>query len=76
MTQCERQAVSTKDIGLGRISDNKIYIGESLTKKNKALFNKCLEVKKSLNFKFIWTSQGHLFKKRYKLTQKINLYNK
>ena len=52
---------STKDIGLGRLSDNRIYIAESVTKKNIVLFNKCLEVKKSLNYKFIWTSQGNTY---------------
>ena len=68
---------STKDIGLGRLSDNRIYIAESLTKKNKVLFNKCLEVKKSFNYKFIWTSQGNIYLKRdTKLTQKVNLYSK
>ena len=56
---------STKDIGLGKLSDNRIYIAESLTKKNKVLFNKCLEVKKSLNYKFIWRSQGYTYLRKY-----------
>ena len=52
---------TTKDIDLGRISDNKIFIQESLTSRKKALFKKCLEFKKRNNFKFIWTHQGTIF---------------
>jgi FtsZ-binding cell division protein ZapB len=47
---------TTSDIGFGRISDNKIYIAESLTSKNKELFKKCLDARRSLNYKFIWTN--------------------
>jgi hypothetical protein len=39
---------TTSDIGFGRISDNKIYIAESLTSKNKELFKKCLDARRSL----------------------------
>lgn len=35
--------ITTKDLGLARISDNKIYISESLTPKNKELFKACLK---------------------------------
>lgn len=49
---------STKDIGLTRVAEHKIYIGESLTQHNRKLFNLCLEKKKQLNYKFIWTSVG------------------
>jgi flavorubredoxin len=52
---------TTSDIGFGRISDNKIYIAESLTSKNKELFKKCLDARRSLNYKFIWTSQGRIY---------------
>ena len=55
---------STKDVGLGTISEKKIYIAESLTRKNKILFNKCLEIKKSLNYKYIWTNQGNIYLRR------------
>ena len=51
---------STRDIGLSRITEHKIYIGESLTQQNRQLFNSCLE-KKQLNYKFIWTSTGCIF---------------
>ena len=52
---------TTSDIGFGRISDNKIYIAESLTSKNKELFKKCLNARRSLNYKFIWTNQGRIY---------------
>ena len=45
---------------LGYSSANKIYIVESLTRQNKLLFNKCLEVKKNHNFKYIWTRNGNV----------------
>jgi hypothetical protein len=51
---------STKDIGLTRVAEHKIYIGESLTQQNRKLFNLCLEHKKRLNYKFIWTSAGKI----------------
>ena len=49
-----------KDLGLGRHSERKIFISESLTKKNRELFNKCLKAKKDLNFRFIWTKYGKI----------------
>ena len=52
---------TTKDIDLGRICDNKIFIQESLTSRKKALFKTCLELKKRNNFKFIWTHHGTIF---------------
>ena len=33
---------STKDIGLTKVAEHKIYIGESLTQQNRKLFNLCL----------------------------------
>ena len=49
---------STSDLGLSRISDNEIYISESLTKRNSKLFKDCLSFKREHGFKFIWTQQG------------------
>ena len=46
---------TTQDLRPGSLPYSKIYISESLTRKNKELFDKCLEKKKSLNYKFIWT---------------------
>lgn len=54
---------STKDLDrdFGRISENKIYISESLTRKNKELFNSALKFKKDHKFKFIWSFYGRIF---------------
>ena len=47
---------TTKDLGL--CEANNIYISESLTASNRELFNEALKVKKDLNYKFIWSSNG------------------
>jgi hypothetical protein len=39
---------------------NAIYINESLTQKNKALFKQCLKMKKDLHYRLIWTSNGKI----------------
>ena len=52
---------STRDIGFYRSHNQKIYISESLTQRNKKLFNRCLQVfKRELNYKFLWTSNGKI----------------
>ena len=57
---------TTKDIDLGRISDNNIYISESLTAKNRALFKECLKFRRNYKFKYIWTNQGRVYMRRDK----------
>ena len=57
---------TTKDIDLGRISDNNIYISESLTAKNRVLFKECLKFRRNYKFKFIWTNQGRVYMRRDK----------
>ena len=51
---------STKDLGLGRHQEKKIYLCENLTQRNRMLFNKCLKVKKELEFKFLWSNYGKI----------------
>ena len=51
--------ITTQDLGFQ--GDNKIYIQESLTQKNKELFRKALQLKKSLKYKFIWTNSGRIY---------------
>lgn len=53
---------TTKD--LGYITEQNIFITESLTQKNKDLFKEAYKVKKLKNFKFIWTSSGKIFLRR------------
>lgn len=52
---------STADLGLSRFSENKIYVSESLSPRNKAVFKECLEFKNKFGFKFIWTQQGRTY---------------
>ena len=55
---------TTRDVGLTRVSEHNIYISESLTKKNRVLFNDCLKARKDLNFKFAWTQGGKIFMRK------------
>ena len=55
---------STKDLNLGRLSDNKIFISESLTQRNRELFNSALKLKKDLGYRFIWSFYGRIFIRR------------
>ena len=57
------------DLGLGRYSNNGLFISESLTQRNKTLFNDCLAFKKKHNFKYIWTQQGRIYLRKDKDTQ-------
>ena len=52
---------TTKDIGYRA---NKIYISESLTQQNNDLFKKCLEIKKTQKYKFIWTKYVRIFMRK------------
>ena len=55
---------SIKDLGYRGTEDQKIFIAESLTQKNKLLFNKCLDVKRDPNYKYLWTSSGKILIRR------------
>ena len=50
---------TTKDIGYH--AQNNIYLAESLTERNKALFRSCLNVKRDKSYKFIWTLNGTIY---------------
>ena len=39
---------STKDLGLSRISENSIYVSESLSPRNKEIFNDCLKFRRDI----------------------------
>lgn len=52
---------TTKDLNLGRHAESNIYISESLTERNKALFKSSLKLRKELNYRFIWTKYGKIF---------------
>jgi len=55
----ELHAFTTKDLGFEE--ENHICINESLTERNKELFNATFKVKKDCSYDFIWTSNGKIF---------------
>ena len=55
---------STRDLGLSRISENKLYITESLSQRNKQLFKDCLKFKHDQHFRYIWTYNGKIIFKK------------
>jgi hypothetical protein len=57
--RCKLRSKTTKDIGY--YVENNIYLAESLTERNKALFRSCLDVKSNKNCKFIWTSNRIIY---------------
>ena len=54
--------LSTKDLGYP--IDQRIFIAESLTQRNKELFKEAYQVRKDKKFKYIWTSSGKIFLRR------------
>ena len=67
--------ISSRDIGITRLAESKIYISESLSQRNKKLFNKCLEAKKQLNYKFIWTMNGKIYLRKDECSPSICVAN-
>ena len=57
---------TTRDIGLSRISDNKIYVSEILSPRNREVFKDCLKFKRDYHFNYIWTQTGRIFLRIYK----------
>ena len=53
---------TTKDLGYE--VENRVYLGESLTEENKALFRLCLKFSKNNHYKYIWTSNGKIYLKK------------
>lgn len=56
---------TTRDLGIERLSPQKLFITESLTKRNKNLLNKCLQKKKELQYKFLWTKYGKILLRKH-----------
>ena len=51
---------TTRDLGMMRINERKIFITESLTQQNRKIFNRCLQAKSDLKFQFLWTRHGKI----------------
>jgi hypothetical protein len=66
---------STSDLPLLNSTGNKIFISESLTKKNKDLFKETWKRKKELGYKFIWTQSGRIFTKKDVNSAKLHIRN-
>ena len=69
----ELRGFSTEDLGYS--ATNNIYINESLTERNKGLFKEALKAKKSLKYKFIWTSNGKVYLRKDTDTKIIHIKN-
>lgn len=65
--------ITTRDIGILRTAERKIYIAESLTQANKKLFNKCLEFKKQQHYKFMCTVYGKIFLRKDESSPSIGI---
>ena len=69
-TNCKHlRGKTTADLGLGRYSDNGLFISESLTQRNRMLFKECLAFKRKYNYKYIWTQQGRIYLRKGRDTQ-------
>ena len=51
--------ITTKTLGFP--SENRMYISESRSPTNRELFNEAYKLKKDLDYKFLWTSNGRVF---------------
>jgi len=55
---------TTRDLGITRHRDQKIFISESLTRRNKDLMKECVKKKKDLNYKFLWSKYGKILMRK------------
>ena len=55
---------TARHVGQRRVSQQNIYISESLTKKNRDFFNDCLKAQKDLDYEFVWTQGGKIFMRK------------
>ena len=55
---------TTEDLGISKHSPQKIYINESLTRRNKSLLNRCMEIKKEQKYRFLWTKYGKILMRK------------
>lgn len=51
--------MTSKDLGF--LDEHRMYISESLSPTNRELFNEAYKLKKDLDYKFLWTSNGRVF---------------
>jgi hypothetical protein len=66
---------SLNKVSITRFADRKIFIVESLTQQNRKLFNKCLQVRREKNFKYIWTSSGKILLRKDESSPTVSVAN-
>ncbi|XP_061712778.1 uncharacterized protein LOC133521728 [Cydia pomonella] len=67
-----RRVLNTTDLGI-QGNNRPVYINEHLTKENRVLFSKTRSVKKQLNYKYAWTSNGSIFLRRSETSSVIHI---
>lgn len=66
--------LSTHNVpGLDRFKSNSIYLSESLTQRNKALFKSALEDRKQMKYDFIWTANGNIYLRKNERSPSIHV---
>ena len=65
---------TTCDLGIS--PERRIFINESLTERNKGLFNESVKTKKDLNISYIWTSNGKIYLRKSQDSSVIPINNK
>ncbi|XP_068697258.1 uncharacterized protein [Montipora foliosa] len=60
---------------LGFPDKNRMYISKSLSPANRKLFNEAYKLKKDLDYKFLWTSNGRVFLRATKASSVISIYS-
>ena len=66
------KTVQTHDFGIATERDSsKIYLNESLSRSNKALFSQALGFKKTHNVKFLWTRNGNIYMRLSETAKKV-----
>lgn len=70
-----RRGATTSDLGLPEHEPKKFYVNERLTKANRALFGKARDAGRTARWKYIWTSDGRVFGRKQKTSDRIVLRN-
>ena len=70
----ETRNISGKDLGL-KAADVRVFINESLTKKNKYLCKLARDKKKEIGWDFVWTRNGVIFARKNKVSAFVTIRN-
>ena len=60
---------------LGFSDENRMFISESLSPANRELFNEAYKLKKDLDYKFLWTSNGRVFLRATEASSVISIHS-